>query len=323
MKYRIFFTSLCLFFMIQSYTKAEDVYNSFEKYHANRKRSSIEVDNFNHFTKDLDYYINYYNKTLKTKSVKNLDDQERIFYEFGVPVDLTVLSYIESELNSKATSGVGAAGVWQLMEAAGKEMGLTVDDWLDERYDPNLSTMAAARYLKMLGDKYKGNWVWAICAYNWGAGNLDGIINENTNFFTIKDKIPVETQQYLIKTLALIKVRTDMQSQFRKKGELLKKKKKKTRTIPVKGYFSVYGLVQQHPELTELTELNIRLRYGYVPLGKRYSLIVPTGLYEPIQDYIEQFDRTQQGYIRMYELFSSYVENLKKWWFKNKSADSV
>ena len=75
---------------------------------------------------------------------------ERKLAEYGLPDELKYLSIIESGLNPKAISRVGAGGLWQFMPATGRSYKLHQDWYIDERFDPEKSTDAAARYLKML-----------------------------------------------------------------------------------------------------------------------------------------------------------------------------
>lgn len=67
-----------------------------------------------------------------------------------MPDDLKYLMLIESNCNPLARSGVGAVGLWQFMEGTAREFGLTVNKYVDERYDIRKSTIAACKYLKKL-----------------------------------------------------------------------------------------------------------------------------------------------------------------------------
>jgi hypothetical protein len=97
---------------------------------------------------------------------------EMIFTRMNVPPELTRLSLVESSFNLKATSKVGASGVWQFMPNIGKKF-LVMNDQIsvDERRSPLKSTFAAAKMLKW-NRNYLGSWILAVISYNHGLKNL-------------------------------------------------------------------------------------------------------------------------------------------------------
>ena len=90
---------------------------------------------------------------------------------YDIPLELKYLPVIESALNPKATSRVGAAGLWQFMPSTGKQYGLEINSLVDERRDPVKASYAAARYLRDLYKIY-GDWSLVIAAYNCGPQNV-------------------------------------------------------------------------------------------------------------------------------------------------------
>ena len=94
-----------------------------------------------------------------------------IFRKHGVPEDLAFLPHVESSFQSRARSGVGAAGLWQFMPATGRVYDLQVDHRMDERMDPLLACEGAARYLAAAHKKL-GSWPLAITSYNHGQGGM-------------------------------------------------------------------------------------------------------------------------------------------------------
>lgn len=93
-----------------------------------------------------------------------------IMRSHGVPEDLAYLPHVESSFQTNAKSSVGAGGVWQFMPATGK-MYMTVNDTIDERYDPILAADGAARYLAKAHQKLH-SWPLAITSYNHGKGGM-------------------------------------------------------------------------------------------------------------------------------------------------------
>jgi len=104
---------------------------------------------------------------------------------YQLPLELKYLPIIESALNPKAVSRVGAAGLWQFMPGTGKQYGLKLNSLVDERRDPVKSSQAAARYLR---DLYKifGDWNLVIAAYNCGPENINKAIRRANNVTSLK-----------------------------------------------------------------------------------------------------------------------------------------
>lgn len=117
----------------------------------------------------------------------------------NLPIELKYLPVIESALNPKARSRVGATGLWQFMLATGRMYNLEVNSLVDERSDPEKSTVAAVCYLKALYDIYN-DWNLVIAAYNCGPGNVNKAIRRSggmTDYWTIYPFLPRETRSYV------------------------------------------------------------------------------------------------------------------------------
>lgn len=118
---------------------------------------------------------------------------------YDVPLELKYLPVIESALNPKATSRVGAAGLWQFMPSTGKQYGLEINSLVDERRDPVKSSYAAARFLRDLYKIY-GDWSLVIAAYNCGPENVRKAIqrsNGKVDYWSIYPYLPRETKGYV------------------------------------------------------------------------------------------------------------------------------
>ena len=118
---------------------------------------------------------------------------------YQLPLELKYLPIIESALNPKAVSRVGATGLWQFMIGTGKQYGLQVNSHVDERRDPVKSSYAAARYLS---DLYKvfGDWNLVIAAYNCGPENINKAIHRakgEKDYWRIYPYLPKETRGYV------------------------------------------------------------------------------------------------------------------------------
>lgn len=124
---------------------------------------------------------------------------EEIMDRYGVPLEMKNLAIIESALNPVAKSRVGAAGLWQFMYKTGILYDLNVTSYVDDRFDPYKSTVAAARHMRDLFDIYK-DWALVLAAYNAGPGTVNRAIRSaggETNYWKIKHFMPRETQQYV------------------------------------------------------------------------------------------------------------------------------
>lgn len=127
---------------------------------------------------------------------------EQALEELGLPQELKYVPVIESALDPNAVSKHGATGLWQLMLASGKGLGLECNSLVDERRDPYASSKAAAGLLKQLYDTY-GDWSLAIAAYNCGPSTVNkairraGVDVSKTDFWEIYPYLPEETRGYV------------------------------------------------------------------------------------------------------------------------------
>ncbi len=128
----------------------------------------------------------------------------------GLPDEIVYLSMIESGFNAEAYSWAHASGPWQFISATGRRYGLTVNWWYDERRDIELSTRAAARYLKDLYTQY-GDWLLAFAAYNCGEGRVNREIRRTGHNFWRMKRLPRQTRNYVPSFLAATIIATNPQ----------------------------------------------------------------------------------------------------------------
>ncbi len=138
---------------------------------------------------------------------------EKILRREGMPEDLFYVALIESGLNPRAKSGRSAVGMWQFIRATGRRYGLRVDWWIDERMDPEKSTVAASRYLKKLYERF-GSWQLAMAGYNAGEGRIARAIKryKTDDFWKLaRHRRPLkrETRQYVPKYMAAVLIARD------------------------------------------------------------------------------------------------------------------
>ena len=163
-------------------------------------------------------FINYFTKgrgraTMEAglqRSVRFREMAQRVFKQEGVPTDLVWLAQVESGWNPFAYSWAAARGIWQFVPATGARFGLTQNYWVDERSNPEKSTVAAARYLKWLGNRYNGDWSLALAAYNTGEGNVDSAIarSGSRDFWRLHrgGYLASETRNYVPAILAVVTI---------------------------------------------------------------------------------------------------------------------
>jgi membrane-bound lytic murein transglycosylase D len=122
----------------------------------------------------------------------------------NIPLEIKYLSVVESALNPRAVSRVGATGLWQFMYQTGKQYGLKVNTYEDERSDPLKASKAATQYMKNMYAIF-GDWDLVLASYNTGPGNVAKAIRRSggkQNYWNIRPYLHKETQGYLPAFLA-------------------------------------------------------------------------------------------------------------------------
>lgn len=147
-----------------------------------------------------------YTKMVLARKDKFFPLFESTMKKHEMPVEIQYLSIIESGLDPQIRSRVGAMGLWQFMPATGRMYGMYVNSDVDDRMDPEMSTDAAAKYLKSLYRMF-GNWEVALAAYNCGPGNVRKAIRRSggkTTFWGIYNYLPRETRGYVPQFQAML-----------------------------------------------------------------------------------------------------------------------
>jgi len=197
----------------------------------------------------------------------------------GLPRDLVFLAMIESGYNPSAYSPADACGLWQFLEGTGRDFGLKVDAWVDERREPEKATKAAIRYLSRLHAQFD-DWYLAVAAYNAGEGRIDNAITTyNTKDFweiAASEGIFLETKRYVPKLIAAIIISRDPE----KYGftDIKYHAPREYETINVPGGVDLEAVaVTANTSTKQLRFLNNELRKNQTPPKSEYTLRVPIG----------------------------------------------
>ena len=129
---------------------------------------------------------------------------ERELDQYDLPLEFKYLAIVESALNPKARSPSGASGLWQFMYLTGKQYGLVVTSYMDERQDPLKATKSACEYFVSLYDTF-GDWNLVLAAYNGGPGYFQQKIASvgSSDFWELYPHLRKETRNYVPKFIAV------------------------------------------------------------------------------------------------------------------------
>ena len=196
-----------------------------------------------------------------------------------VPLEVKYLAIVESALDPRAKSRVGATGLWQFMFGTGKEYNLDVSSYVDERSNPINSTIAAAKYLKRLYGIYN-DWDLALAAYNSGPGNVNKAIRRSggyKNFWNIRPHLPRETAGYLPAFLATMYL-FEYAEEHGLKGQKVNRPYFETDTVHVKSLITFDQISKMVGiSVEDLEVLNPSYKLNIIPKieGKTHTLRLP------------------------------------------------
>lgn len=214
---------------------------------------------------------------------------EALLAKHGMPEQLKYLPVVESALNPHATSPVGAKGLWQFMPGTAADYGLKVNDYVDERRDPNKSTKAAIQYLKKAYEKY-GDWALALAAYNGGSGRVSRAIKRgrSKNFWKIRRYMPRETRNYVPAFIAATYL-MEYYKTYDINPEYPDLELQITETIKVHDAISFYRIGQLTGlSMERIKKLNPAYKRDLIPNDPQGNfLILPKRVMQAVKDYIE------------------------------------
>ncbi|MGE3840621.1 MAG: LysM peptidoglycan-binding domain-containing protein [Vicinamibacterales bacterium] len=212
---------------------------------------------------------------------------QSVFRAEGLPLDLAYVPMIESAFNPNALSRAQAKGVWQFMRQTAIENGLRHDWYVDERADPEKSTLAAARYLRTLNKMFSGDWHLALASYNGGPGRVQRAIKRAggaADFWKLSAStrfLPRETREYVPMILAAIIIaRNPSQYGF----DIAPATASESERVLVPPATDLRRLAEWvGSPVSDLRALNPELRRWTTPVKEAYAVRVPEGTRELIE----------------------------------------
>ena len=261
---------------------------------------------------------------------------EEILDQYELPSELKYLPIIESALNPKATSRVGAAGLWQFMYGTARMYKLEINSFVDERRDPIKSSHAAARYLKDLHKIYN-DWILVIAAYNCGPGNVNKAIRRSggkRDYWSLYYFLPRETRGYVPAFIAAAYFMNHYQDHLLQPLKIDIPLHTDTLVVNKEIHFNQIANTIGIP-LQLLRDLNPQYKYDIVPAkSKSYNIILPF-------DYVNEFISLQDSIFNYkrneyfdpskllvkpdskYQYYAPQPSNTEKLYYTVKSGDNL
>jgi len=264
-----------------------------------RPKKGVEFDIPIVINAKVEQFVQYFQTTLRNRfsnwlalSGKYIPIMRALLRENGLPEDLVYLALIESGFNPYAYSRSKACGPWQFIYLTGKRYGLRVDWWVDERRDPEKSTVAAAKYLKDLYDMF-ACWYLAAASYNAGENKIAAAMKryrtedfwELTKYRYLKQ----ETKDYVPQMIAAALIAKDPEKYGFVGIEYQEPLRYEKVNVPP---LTSLSLIAAACEITldELKELNPQLLRWCTPPEKPYEIKIPLGKKER---FLKNFETLQ------------------------------
>jgi membrane-bound lytic murein transglycosylase D len=252
----------------------------------------------------VEHFVQYFQTTAKNRfsswlarSEKYIPFMRNVLREKGLPEDLVYLSLIESGFNPYAYSRSKASGPWQFIYLTGKRYGLKANGWVDERRDPEKSTVAAAKYLKDLYDMFEC-WYLAAAGYNAGETKIATAMKryrtedfwELTKYQFLKQ----ETKDYVPQMIAAALIAKDPEAYGFTGIEYQEPLRYDKVKVPSPIDLQIIAKAAEAP-LEEIKDLNPELLRGYTPPDDpEYEIKIPYGSKDLFLKNFDPFQPTER-----------------------------
>lgn len=233
------------------------------------------------------------------RSYRYLRYIKKIFTSVGLPEDLSYLPHVESSFNYKAYSKMGASGIWQFTNSTGKRY-MKIDYAIDERNDPIVATVAAAKFLKNNYEKL-GSWPITITSYNHGLSGMMRAVKKNGDDFTniIKNhrsrSFGFASKNFYSEFLAARYIAKNEKEFF---GDLIPHNEYEYLEIKLSSYIDINSIVKNSDYcISKISEYNPALRNSvlqskrYIPKG--YGFRVPKEDFEKLYNIISNLPKNE------------------------------
>ena len=279
-------------------------------------------------------YISIKNKIKNEKIIKDyikilkkgyafIPTLQKMIEEAKIPTSFLYLAMAESNFSPKARSRRRAGGLWQFMPKTAKKMGLKINRYVDERFDPVKSTKAAILYLQTLHKRFK-KWYLVAIAYNCGEGKLAKAIKEaKTDDLSVlldeeKKYIPKESRDYIRKILTMAHIAENTDIIVKNSADFLlnRGKSEYIRKITVKGGVDLKRLAKRCSlSYKELKFYNPHIKRRYLP-----RKIKKCDIYLPYQKYVAYKQSSYPIYAKNSTHKRKYKRHIR---YKVKKGDTL
>ncbi len=229
---------------------------------------------------------------------------QNTFRAQGLPLDLAYIPIVESAFRSDALSRASAKGFWQLMRGTAAEQGLTQNWYIDERSNPEKATVAAAKYLKLLGGMFDGDWHLALASYNGGPGYIQRTLKRQgqSDFWSLAEttkSMPRETREYVPMVLASIVIARNP-THYGFTFDPVAPPEYDTVSLP--GPVDLRRIAEwASVSVDEIQRLNPELRRGTTPIrGEAYPLRVPRGTAQTVEQRLAELPPEELAPLQWY-----------------------